>query len=238
MSPSSPADAAAVLRAARARALSRPWLLAPPLAGALAHGAITASLSGDAAPAIGTLVGAAATVAACAAFAELWLAEGGRPDWGRVGAALVLYVIPMAALGVVGLGAAELFSLAFRASSASAARVLLVATFVAAKLASGAATIFVSLALARWSRERGWAAALREGAGLFAGRAAAWLALALASWAAQEAMGVALGFGLGAAARASAAFFQVFGLLGDALVAAIALAACIALPLQAAAEPR
>jgi hypothetical protein len=231
MSPSSPADVETVLRDASRRALARPWLLAPPLAGAFARREIAAALAGSAGAAAGTLVGALLTIAACAAFAELWLSEDGRFDFPRVGAALALYVLPMLALACVGLVAAELFA-------SVATRALLVATFVAGKLCSGGATVLASFALARWSRERGLPGALRAGASLLAARPFFSAALVLGSWIAQEGLGAALGAGLGSMPGAGPAFFRAFGVLGEALVAGVALAGCVALPLQAAAEAR
>jgi hypothetical protein len=236
MSLSFRADPAAFLRSARDRALERPWLLAPPLAGAAARRAIAAALAGDAAAASGILIGAVVTVAACAAFAELWLREDGRAVPGRARAALALYLLPMLVMAAVGASSLALW-LAFGSDSSGSAKLILIGTAIAGKLASGAATVLVSLALAGWSRERGLPGALRDGAGLFAANAGACLLLVLAAWAAQEATGLVLAAALGGAADAPF-FFQAFGLIGEALIAAFALAGCVALPLQAALESR
>ncbi len=238
MSPSSPADAAALLRAARQRARSRPWLLAPPLAGVAARAYFSAALSGQAGAALGAVAGGVVTVAACAAFSEIWLAEGAGWDWPRVGAACLLFSLPLFALAVVGLATFQIFYVALHAGAQAPARVLLLLTFASGKIASGAVTVLASLALGSRRLKRGFFSALREGMRRAYASAGLWTALVLGSWALQEAvvglLNAGLAFALSGAGGFPTASFRVLGFVVDAAVTFIALAACVALPLQSA----
>jgi hypothetical protein len=236
MSLSSPADAVDVLTGAWSRALSRPLLLVPPLAGAVAQRAIEAALVGDGGTAKGAVARALLTVAAGAAFAEIWLADERGPDWRRAGAAFALYVPPVFLLFLTGPIAAGLFAASLNFGSIILASGVLIATVVAGRLASGAAAVLASFALARWTRERGLLSALGDGAGLLAANAALAAGLVFGTWIAQE--GVSLLIASAGNVMTGPSFFQIIDLLAEALIATAALAGCVALPLQAALETR
>ncbi|NNN07374.1 MAG: hypothetical protein HKL90_15895 [Elusimicrobia bacterium] len=237
MSLSSPADAAALLRAARQRARARPWLLAPPLAGVAARALFSAALSGQAGAAQGALAGAVVTVAACAAFSEIWLSEGAGWDWPRVGTAGLLFSLPLFALAVVGLATFQIYYMALHSGAQAPARALLLLTFATGKIASGAVTVLASLALGSRRPGRGFFSALRAGMRRAYASAGLWTVLVLGSWAVQEAVVGLLNAGLrmalsGAAGSVPPASFRALGFGADAAVTLIALAACVALPLQ------
>jgi len=234
MSPSSRADAG-LLRAAFGHALARPLLLAPPLAVATTL-ALERAFGDGAGTVESSIVGSLASIAACVACAELWLAEEGRPDWRRLRTALAFYLLPVLVLGAVGVAAATFFTVAMRGSDPAGLRGPLFATIVAAKLASGLATVWASFAIGLWNRERGALGALRDGARLLAAHLGFAAVMILGAWIAQEAASFALGALSGAAAGVS--FFTAFAFAADALAAGAALAACVALPLQAAVEAR
>ncbi len=230
MSLSSPAREIFASAAARARA--RPALLLPPLLGVAAQISMQAALNGEAGPRVGAAAGAAATVLACAAFSELWLAEPAW-DWARFGEGLLLFTFPVAALIVVGLASSAVF-ISLSRNSGLAAQNFLLATFAASKLVSGATTVFAALCLGAprsLSVPGRWRAGLRA----WALRAWLWLALVAASWAAQE----ALGFGLQALfhllpASTPMPARRTLAVLGEAAASLLVLVACVAVPLEAA----
>lgn len=93
----------------REHALSRPWLLAVPLAGLLGLNLLD-FLSGGmpGAVALRMLLTAAMTVAVTALFAELWIGDGRSVDPGRLFGAGVLYLIPYPLLLLYGVATAPL----------------------------------------------------------------------------------------------------------------------------------
>jgi hypothetical protein len=206
----------------RDRALTRPWLLVPPLLGLLGQNLL--SLVAPGAPGAvmaGVLLGALMTVAVTALFAELWIGDGRSVDFARLARTAVVFLIPYPLLFVFGLLTTPLAYSLLRADipqSASTAGLYLI--LAAGKLTAFALGAVSSIAAARRLESSGALGALLLGTRALASNAGFFLVLLIGFWLFQEACVILT--------RALAP-----GLLDRFFTTVIPLFACVAFPIEA-----
>jgi hypothetical protein len=206
----------------RDRALTRPWLLVPPLLGLLGHNVL--SLLSPGAPGamvLKTLLLALFTVAVTTLFAELWLGDGKSVNPGRLVETGTLIILPYPLLLVFGFMTTPFVYWILHADVPQAASMgALYLVMAAAKLAAFALGAVSAIAAARRRESSGALGALLLGARTLWANLGFFFLLLAGFWVFQEAC-VFL-------ARSLAP-----GLISDFFTTAIPLLGCIAFPIEA-----
>ncbi len=210
------------------------WLI--PAAGLAARRLIGGVLERGSGPvASSVLLGLLVTLAAAAAFAEVWIGEGGRLDARRLFMALALFLLPYPALALAGWIMArilEQFVLHSQEGGAGLTAVVAV-DLVLSKILSMGITLWSALAFARWRRGQGALETLLAGGRVLRANLAFAAVLGLSTWGAQEALSAVFALGRHAAAGASPEAFALIGVVSDYLMAAAPLVGCVGAPLAA-----
>ncbi|MBI2789162.1 MAG: hypothetical protein HYX59_10810 [Elusimicrobia bacterium] len=206
----------------RDRALTRPWLIVPPLLGLLGQNLL--SLLSPGLPGslmLGVLLGALMTVVVTTAFAELWLGDGRSVDPGRLVETGTLFLIPYPLLLVFGLTTTPLAYWLLHADLAQGVSMAgLYALLAAGKLMAFALGAVSSIAAARRRDSSGALGALLLGFRALRANAGFFFVLLAGFWAFQE--------GCVILTRALAP-----GLLDRFFTTVIPLFACVAFPIEA-----
>ena len=206
----------------RDRALTRPWLIVPPLLGLLGQNLLSLLSPGlPGSMMLGVLLGALMTVVVTTVFAELWLGDGRSVDPKRLAETGVLFLIPYPLLFVFGLLTTPLAYWLLHADLAQGASMAgLYALLAAGKLMAFALGAVSSIAAARRRESSGALGALLLGFRALRANAGFFLVLLAGFWAFQE--------GCVILTRALAP-----GLLDRFFTTVIPLFACVAFPIEA-----
>lgn len=206
----------------RDRALTRPWLIVPPLLGLLGQNLL--SLLSPGLPGslmAGVLLGALMTVVVTTVFAELWLGDGRSVDPGRLVETGILFLIPYPLLFVFGLLTTPLAYWLLHADLAQGLSMAgLYALLAAGKLMAFALGAVSSIAAMRRRDSSGALGALLLGLRVLRANAGFFFVLLAGFWAFQE--------GCVILTRALAP-----GLLDRYFTTVIPLFACVAFPIEA-----
>lgn len=206
----------------RDRALSRPWLIVPPLLGLLGQNILSLLSPGlPGSVMLGVLLGALMTVAVTTLFAELWLGDGRSADPKRLVETGILFLIPYPLLFVFGLLTTPLAYWILHADLAQGVSLAgLYAILAAGKLTAFALGAVSSIAAARRRESSGALGALLLGLRALRANAGFFFVLLAGLWAFQE--------GCVILTRALAP-----GLLDRFFTTVIPLFACVAFPIEA-----
>lgn len=206
----------------RDRALTRPWLIVPPLLGLLGQNLL--SLLSPGLPGslmLGVLLGALMTVVVTTVFAELWIGDGRSVDPGRLVETGILFLVPYPLLFVFGLLTTPLAYWLLHADLAQSLSMAgLYALLAAGKLMAFALGAVSSIAAARRRESSGALGALLLGLRALRANAGFFFVLLAGFWAFQE--------GCVILTRALAP-----GLLDRFFTTVIPLFACVAFPIEA-----
>lgn len=206
----------------RDRALTRPWLIVPPLLGLLGQNLL--SLLSPGLPGslmVGVLLGALMTVVVTTVFAELWLGDGRSVDPRRLVETGILFLIPYPLLFVFGLLTTPLAYWLLHADLAQGLSMAgLYALLAAGKLMAFALGAVSSIAAMRRRDSSGALGALLLGLRALRANAGFFFVLLAGFWAFQE--------GCVILTRALAP-----GLLDRFFTTVIPLFACVAFPIEA-----
>ena len=210
----------ALLTEVRDRALTRPWLLAPPLLGLLAQN--VATLLGGGAIVLQMLLLAVLTSAVTALFAELWLGDGWSVKPARLTDAWKLFVLPYPLLLLFGFLTTPFVYWFLHSEKTEAYSMVCISLVLGAgKIVAFALCAVSTLALLRYNEASGAFGALKLGARSAAANAGWLLRVFTGLWLFQEAC-VYL-------ANQLAPGFVFAGLF----TTAIPLLGCVALPVEA-----
>lgn len=206
----------------RDRALTRPWLIVPPLLGLLGQNLLALLSPGIPGSLMaGVLLGALMTVVVTTVFAELWIGDGRSVDPKRLVETGTLFLIPYPLLFVFGLLTTPLAYWLLHADLAQGLSMAgLYALLAAGKLMAFALGAVSSLAAARRRESSGALGALLLGFRVLRANAGFFLVLLAGFWAFQE--------GCVILTRALAP-----GLLDRFFTTVIPLFACVAFPIEA-----
>lgn len=206
----------------RDRALSRPWLIVPPLLGLLGQNLLSLLSPGlPGSVMLGVLLGALMTVVVTTFFAELWLGDGRSVEPGRLVETGALFLIPYPLLFVFGLLTTPLAYWFLHADLAQGVSLAgLYAILAAGKLMAFALGAVSSIAAARRRESSGSLGALLLGLRALRANAGFFFVLLAGFWAFQE--------GCVILTRALAP-----GLLDRLFTTVIPLFACVAFPIEA-----
>ena len=206
----------------RDRALTRPWLVLPPLLGLLGQNVLALMSPGrPGSVAASVLLGALMTVAVTTIFAELWIGDGWSVDPRRLRDTAVVFLIPYPLLFAFGLLTTPLaYGLLHADVPQAVATAGLYLILAAGKLTAFALGAASAIAAARRSESAGPLGALLLGARVLAANAVFFLLLLAGFWAFQEACVILT--------RALAP-----GLLDRFFTTVIPLFACVAFPIEA-----
>lgn len=173
----------------RDRALSRPWLLVPPLLGLLGQNVLSLLAPGAPGSVMAkTLLAALLTVAVTAIFAELWIGDGRSVDPRRLAETGILFALPYPLLLLFGMLTTPLAYWLMTADVPQAAfRAGMYAILGAGKLTAFALGAVSAIAAARRRESSGALGALRLGARVVWANAGFFFLLLAAFWLFQEA---------------------------------------------------
>ncbi len=206
----------------RDRALTRPWLIVPPLVGLLGQNLLSLLSPGlPGSVMLAVLLGAAMTVVVTTFFAELWIGDGRSLEPKRLVETGTLFLIPYPLLFVFGLLTTPLAYWLLHADLAQGASMAgLYALLAAGKLMAFALGAVSSIAAARRRESSGALGALLLGFRALRANAGFFFVLLAGFWAFQE--------GCVILTRALAP-----GLLDRFFTTVIPLFACVAFPIEA-----
>jgi hypothetical protein len=206
----------------RDRALTRPWLIVPPLLGLLGQNLL--SLLSPGAPgavAASVVLAALMTVVVASLFAELWIGDGRSVEPRRLAETGIVFILPYPLLFLFGLATTPFAYWLLHADIPRAAAMGgLYAVIGAGKLATFALGAVSAIAAARRRESSGALDALARGAGSVGANAGFFFLLLAGFWAFQE--------GCVILTRALAP-----GLLDRFFTTVIPLFACVAFPIEA-----
>lgn len=206
----------------RDRALTRPWLIVPPLLGLLGQNILSLLSPGlPGSMMLGVLLGALMTVVVTTVFAELWIGDGRSVDPKRLVETGTLFLIPYPLLFAFGLLTTPLAYWLLHADLPQGASMAgLYALLAAGKLMAFALGAVSSIAAARRRESSGALGALLLGLRSLRANAGFFFVLLAGFWAFQE--------GCVILTRALAP-----GLLDRFFTTVIPLFACVAFPIEA-----